>query len=565
MDGAAGPTRARFEYSPGSYAARMRMWTHALIALVVVGGTALGLLAPAEDRGILILVGSLVLLGLLLLAAIAHRRLRPGRALVVLDEEGIESFMFPGVSRRIVWPDIIGARFRGAGHGRLLELRLRERPGRLDRRRLLFGSNPARPTMELIALDAEAQMRLLDLILEHVTVQAPGAAPAVGALATVLHDENAFLERLRTLAPRPYLTWLLIGANLVTWLASLALGAEVLRVEAGLLLEWGGNAASEVQKGEWWRLLASAFLHGNLFHLVMNMVGLAAAGPTVERIYGQRQFFLIYLGAALVGSALSLHHSAQAAVSVGASGAVFGVLGALFVALLQHRDKVPKSLSKQTLGVLAFFILYSLKQGFDTAGVDNAAHVGGLIGGCALAFLLAERFDLQDFTRKVTRRLAIGIAAVLVGTAGIALTAPPAEIDQMARVRTERAMADFMVAYNRFGNALQADVSATERGIMSAREADERSRSVHAPMARALFEVSRSIQFADNDPRADFVRELRMQIRLSIEMLEMESHYPDGSDTPQPVDPALMARLEQRMADTNRRIAEWGDKHARRK
>ena len=122
-----------------------------------------------------------------------------------------------------------------------------------------------------------------------------------------------------------------------------------------------------------------------------------------------------------------------------------------------------------------------------------------------------------------------------------------------------------MVAYNRFGNALQADVSATERGIMSAREADERSRSVHAPMARALFEVSRSIQFADNDPRAVFVRELRMQIRLSIEMLEMESHYPDGSDTPQPVDPALMARLEQRMADTNRRIAEWGDKHARRK
>ncbi len=135
----------------------------------------------------------------------------------------------------------------------------------------------------------------------------------------------------------------------------------------------------------------------------MNMVGLVSAGVTVERIYGRPQFALIYFGAGLAGSALRLHFSAQQAVSVGASGAVFGITGAFLVGVFQHRDKLPKTFSKQTLSGLSFFILYALAQGFAKQGIDNAAHIGGLLGGCLLAFILPERFDPIHFAATVRR------------------------------------------------------------------------------------------------------------------------------------------------------------------
>lgn len=142
----------------------------------------------------------------------------------------------------------------------------------------------------------------------------------------------AFANRRRALARQPWVSYALVLLNVAVWLITLASGAALMQAPADKMLVWGGNAASEVQRGQWWRLLTAVFLHSGLMHLAANMVALLCAGPTVERVYGSHRFLLLYLGAGLAGSALSMHFSAQHATAVGASGAVFGVAGALLVA-----------------------------------------------------------------------------------------------------------------------------------------------------------------------------------------------------------------------------------------
>lgn len=140
-------------------------------------------------------------------------------------------------------------------------------------------------------------------------------------------------------------------------------------------------------------------------------------------------YLLIYLGAGLLGSALSLSFAAQHAIGVGASGAVFGVAGAWLVAIRQYRGRMPETLSKRLLTQIGLFVLYSLVQGLTKPGVDNAAHVGGLIGGCLLACILPARLDMDRYRRRLPGRAAMALAATGAGIAVLAMLAPRAALD----------------------------------------------------------------------------------------------------------------------------------------
>lgn len=346
----------------------------------------------------------------------------------------------------------------------------------------------------------------------------------------------------------------MVAINVLVWGLTVANGAGAVKASAEMLLYWGGNAASEVQGGDWWRLLTATFLHSGAMHLAMNMAGLVGAGITVERIYGHRLFLLIYLGSGLVGSALSLHFSAQQAVSVGASGAVFGVTGALLVGIFQHRRKLPRAFGAQTLGGVGFFIVYSLVQGFAQQGIDNGAHVGGLLGGCLLAFLLPERFAMEHFLRTFRTRAAAGLAVVAAATAGLALTAPPAQLEQRrlfeSRPILERAVSGFDAAIKE----LQVEHEKVQAGVLTERESDERSRTVHAPVFRRLLADLDRIYLAPSDPRGPMIKETRLMTALILESLEMDSVYREGSDKPEPADPLRMAAIEKELRRAGNRF-----------
>lgn len=336
-------------------------------------------------------------------------------------------------------------------------------------------------------------------------------------------SEREFQEQLIALAPRTWVVYSLVGANILIWVATLFFGAGFLQSPAERLLAWGGNAASEVQRGEWWRLLSATFLHNGALHVFMNMLGLIGSGVVVERIYGHRLFALIYLGSGLLGSAFSLCFSAQRTISVGASGAVFGVVGALLVAVYQHRKTLPKLFAGPTMHQTVIFIVYSLQRGVGHQGIDNAAHVGGLLGGCLLAYILPERFDMTHFRKTVTRRAVMAVVGVVAVTVGIAVMAPKAAIDLGGVIAGEKFMGSAMQLALGQLQLLQQEAQDVQAGKISERDADERSRAVHAPVFRQLIEEFSRVKLYSQHPleqsRVDFLR----LCELMAESLAMES------------------------------------------
>ena len=142
-----------------------------------------------------------------------------------------------------------------------------------------------------------------------------------------------------------------------------------------------------IEQGQWYRMITSMFLHFGAPHLINNMLVLFVLGGRLERTVGKLKYLLIYLLGGMGGNLLCLFlelDSADFAVSAGASGAVFAVMGAMIYAVIRGRGHI-EDLSARQVVIMAAFSLYF---GFTSEGVDNVAHVGGLICGFLLAVLL---------------------------------------------------------------------------------------------------------------------------------------------------------------------------------
>jgi membrane associated rhomboid family serine protease/cytochrome c-type biogenesis protein CcmH/NrfG len=153
------------------------------------------------------------------------------------------------------------------------------------------------------------------------------------------------------------------------------------------LLRWGADFGPLTLAGQWWRLLSSVFLHIGIAHLAVNMWCLWNLGELAERVYGRTAFLAFYVGSGIIGTIVSLAWH-PFAVSAGASGAVFGLAGALIVTFWFGQVPFPRRHIQITLGSLLAFAGYNLVFGFITPGIGNAAHVGGLLAGLVLGFLL---------------------------------------------------------------------------------------------------------------------------------------------------------------------------------
>ena len=477
---------------------------------------------------------------------------KPGRVLIALGQEFIESSRFTTKEKKFAWTDIAGVSVEALQGQKMLQLQLRPGPGRPDKRSFLNGINPSRPSFPLAALAAEDQEKLLDAVYQRLESMAPRVGPADPAV-NVLAEERLFQERLLALAPRTWVTYGLIALNVLVWGLTLAFGSGVLHQgSAEQLLAWGGNAASEVQQGEWWRLVTATFLHSGILHLVMNMAGLFGMGQMVERIYGHRLFALIYLGAGLLGSAASLHFSAQKAVSVGASGAVFGVAGALLIAVSHHRKQLPRMFGKQMVSGISIFILYSLAQGLLTPGIDNAAHAGGLLAGMALALILPERFDEAQFARKVKARTVLASIFIALAVVGVASSAPQAPFDLSDSFKSSAALGRGMEKFSATWKAVEQEMKDVKAGKLSELESDERSRTVYAPRMQLALDQLALAKFPAGDPRAVFVTDFTRFVRLLQEGLAMDSSVVDGKLVP--ADLARSAAINAELIELNARM-----------
>jgi rhomboid protease GluP len=178
------------------------------------------------------------------------------------------------------------------------------------------------------------------------------------------------------------ITPLLIVSNLLIFILMVATGVHLLAPSAESLLVWGANFRPLTIDGGWWRLISSLFLHVGIFHLVMNMYALAYIGLLLEPYLGKARFFSAYLLSGIAASLTSLSWN-ELIVSAGASGAIFGMYG-VFLSMLTTR-MIEKSARKSLLISIGIFVLYNLLNGMKE-GIDNAAHIGGLISGLVIGY-----------------------------------------------------------------------------------------------------------------------------------------------------------------------------------
>lgn len=204
-------------------------------------------------------------------------------------------------------------------------------------------------------------------------------------------EQRRFAQALRESMRREWVTVALVVANLAVFALMTFEGVDPLAPDGRVLLAWGANYAPLTFGDQWWRLLSSMFVHGGALHVGVNMYVLWVGGRLVERLYGHVGYAALYAFAGVAGSVASaLVHPPTP--SVGASGAVFGVFGALLAFLLRRRRLMPAAALKRLRGTVIGFVVINVAFGFVVPGIDQAAHLGGLAGGFAAGLLLAPAF-----------------------------------------------------------------------------------------------------------------------------------------------------------------------------
>jgi rhomboid protease GluP len=263
---------------------------------------------------------------------------------------------------------------------------------------------------------------------------APLQSPAARHIP--LH-ERYNLAYARVVLARPYIfTIVFLVANLfifmLMWQSS---GMTTIALwggfPEGVLYAYGAKTNYLIgSKHEWWRLVTPVFIHGNLLHVLMNMYGLWIIGPWVEKLYGSARFvvFWVVTGiAGVAGSYLTVIPGSHPGLiagflikghddpSVGASGALFGLIGVLFVFGLKYRHELPEGFKRAFGTGMLPVIFLNLAIGFVGRGViDNAAHLGGLLSGAALAAVVGYKRPGQPATVTIIWRVLQILCLLLV-------------------------------------------------------------------------------------------------------------------------------------------------------
>ncbi|KQT21525.1 hypothetical protein ASG22_15325 [Chryseobacterium sp. Leaf405] len=198
--------------------------------------------------------------------------------------------------------------------------------------------------------------------------------------------EREVKEFLDFLIPKEgyFITLILIYINIAIFLLMFFMGYGFISFKGQDLLNWGANFGPLTKDGQWWRLLTCTFLHGGIMHLFTNMYGLLFVGIFLEPLLGRKYFLLIYLLNGILASLVSLFWHDET-VSIGASGAIFGMYG-LFISFMVFKIFTPE-FSKAFLLSIIVFIGINLLMGL-TGGIDNAAHIGGLLSGFIIGTLM---------------------------------------------------------------------------------------------------------------------------------------------------------------------------------
>ncbi len=283
-----------------------------------------------------------------------------------------------------------------------------DEPGALDawQHAADSGGSAAWQGWRAVAEQQVRDSRLEDAVASYREADRRAPADERGAIANRIawllketgHDFAARRQFNRARGPyagyMPYVTWGLIAINVLVFLAGMALSG---RANVGIGGGGGGDPvvdrlliyAPYVANGEWWRIFTSAFVHLGLLHIAFNMYALYLFGPILEQMYGHVEYFVLYMLCAAGGSVLTILVAPQQAAA-GASGAIFGLFGLAFVVSRRHHVATTRQ-ARAILNQAGTILVLNLVFTFAVPGISWTGHVGGLLVGAVLGFLLPPR------------------------------------------------------------------------------------------------------------------------------------------------------------------------------
>lgn len=196
---------------------------------------------------------------------------------------------------------------------------------------------------------------------------------------------NSLKKPKSKLDKKAKVTYTLIAINIFMYIITAILSKNVFTSDINVLIYLGAKYNPLIREGQYYRLITCGFLHGGLIHVALNMYALYAIGPIVETFIGKFKYIIIYFSSLILSSLFSFIFSEG--VSIGASGAIFGLFGACLIIGIKNKSRIGKGFYQNILSV----IIVNLILGFTISNIDNFAHVGGLIAGIGITFILMKK------------------------------------------------------------------------------------------------------------------------------------------------------------------------------
>lgn len=219
---------------------------------------------------------------------------------------------------------------------------------------------------------------ILDLVNREIHTSGDEMGVIAGQIASIINNNM----RVKESKDNAVVTYTIMGINIIMFVISAILSNNIFDIDTGVLVTLGAKYNAAIIEGQWYRLFTCMFLHGGIIHITANMYSLYSIGPFVEKLYGKYKYAVIYIVCGVISSLFSFMFSEY--VSIGASGAIFGLLGILFVFAIKERKRIGKGF----LMNIASVVVMNLIIGMSLPGIDNFAHLGGLLSGVVLGYIL---------------------------------------------------------------------------------------------------------------------------------------------------------------------------------
>jgi rhomboid protease GluP len=231
------------------------------------------------------------------------------------------------------------------------------------------------------SINSQCELILINYVDNKILYYSSGAEDTVNSLISCMNGMMPNKNRA-VKSKKPIITYVLITINILVYILTAYLSRNIVDSNINVLILLGAKVNSLIANGQYYRLVTAMFLHGGIVHVSLNMYALYSIGPLVENVYGKGKYIVIYFLSGILSSLASFMFSNS--ISIGASGAIFGLLGAALIFAIKMKNRIGRGFINNIITVIGI----NLVIGLSIPNIDNFAHLGGLLGGIVISYVV---------------------------------------------------------------------------------------------------------------------------------------------------------------------------------